>query len=280
MGEIRVFYKDCKNMSEVEDNSVHLVITSPPYYNYKDYKNGECEQIGGITHTYERYISDLSKVWEECYKKLTPGGKLCINVPNMKSRKSVEGLSFLYPIVADVTKSCINLDYIFFDEIIWVKGSANAGALKGKPLFGSYPYPPNFKILDSIQESILIFKKPGMPKNKKDELTKEKSKLTKKEWLDFTQGVWFIKPEFQNKGHCAVFPLELPYRLIKLYSFVGDTVLDPFLGSGTTLLACKLLDRNGIGYEINSLYKEIIDKKINLSQRKLEEFNNSKILLN
>lgn len=280
MRDIRVFYKDCKNMSDVEDNSVDLVITSPPYYNYKDYQNGETDKIGSIDHTYERYISDLSKVWVECYKKLKPAGKLCINIPNMKSRKGVEGYSFLYPIVADVTKACINIGYIFFDEIIWVKGAANAGALKGKPLFGSYPYPPNFKILDSMQESILIFKKPGEQKNKKDPIIKEKSKLSKKEWLEFTQGVWFIPPERQNKGHCAVFPLELPYRLIKLYSFVGDTILDPFLGSGTTLQACKILGRKGIGYEINPAFKEIIDKKINLPQKKLEEFNDAKELLN
>jgi len=272
MSNIKVYYKDCKNMSDVEDNSVHLVITSPPYYNYKDYKNSTDEQVGGISHTYNRYISDLAKVWKECFNRLVPGGKLCINIPNMKSRKNVEGSSFLYPIVADVTKSCIRLGYIFFDEIIWVKGSANAGALNGRPLFGSYPYPPNFKILDSIQESILTFKKPGKYKNDRTKIIKERSKLNKKEWLNFTQGVWHIKPEFQNNGHCAVFPLDIPYRLIKLYTFVDDNVLDPFLGSGTTLQACKLLDRNGIGYEINLDYKELIDKKINLPQRKINEF--------
>jgi site-specific DNA-methyltransferase (adenine-specific) len=268
MVEVEIYYHDCKNMSEVEDNTIRLVITSPPYYNYKDYQNKTDEQIGGIKHTYERYISDLKDVWKECFRKLIPGGKLCINVPNMKSRKAVEGESFLYPIIADVTKSCLSLGYIFFDEIIWVKGNANAGALGGKPLFGSYPYPPNFKILDSIQEDILIFKKPGEEK-KIDKEIKEKSKLTKREWIDFTNGVWMIQPEKQDKGHCAVFPIEIPHRLIKLYSFVGEKILDPFLGSGTTLLACKLLERNGVGYEINKDYKPIIDKKINLSQQKL-----------
>ena len=268
MDDIKVFYKNCKNMENVKDNSIRLVITSPPYYNYKDYKNKTDDEVGGIEHTYNRYIQDLKKVWEECFKKLIPGGKLCINVPNMKSRKAIEGESFLYPIIADITKSCIYLRYRFFDEIIWVKGSANAGALGGKPLFGSYPYPPNFKILDSIQESILVFKKPGKELII-DKQIKEKSRLTKKEWQIFTNGVWFIQPEKQNKGHCATFPAEIPYRLIKIYSFVGETVLDPFLGSGTTLLVCKQLKRKGIGYEINEDYKDIINKKINLEQKKL-----------
>jgi len=255
-------------MDEVQDNSIHLVITSPPYYNYKDYNTKSEKQVGSINHSYERFISDLDKVWKECFKKMVPGGKLCINIPNMKSRTKVEGYSFLYSIVADVTKSCQKIGYIFFDEIIWVKGSANAGALKGRPLFGSYPYPPNFKILDSIQESILVFKKPGKIL-KHDEEIKEKSKLTKEEWLTYTLGVWHMLPERQNKGHCAVFPIELPLRLIKLYSFVGDTILDPFLGSGTTLKACKLLERIGIGYEINSEYKIIIDEKIGHLQQRI-----------
>ena len=256
-------------MDEIPNKTIRVVITSPPYYNYKNYNNSNGKEVGGIKDTYEKYIKDMNEVWKECFKKLIPDGKLCINVPNMKSRKAVEGKSFLYPIVADITKSCIDLGFIFFDEIIWVKGKANAGALNGKPLFGSYPYPPNFKILDSIQESILIFKKEGDIK-KVDKEIKEKSKLTKKEWLDYTQGVWFIPGESQGNGHCAVFPLEIPHRLIKLYSFVGDTVLDPFLGSGTTLKACNFLKRNGIGYEINPDYKKLIENKINSAQQRLD----------
>lgn len=263
MGALKVYYKDCNHMDEVKNNSVACVITSPPYYNYKDYKIKE--QIGGVSDTYKQYISDLKNVWRECKKKLLPNGKLCINVPNMKSRKAIEGESFLYPIVANITISCIKLGFIFSDEIIWVKGKANIGALKGKPLFGSYPYPPNFKILDSIQESILIFRKKGRPRKNIPSDIKEKSKLSKNQWLEYTQGVWSIPPEHQNHGHCAVFPVEIPRRLIQLYTFVGDTVLDPFLGSGTTLQACKELGRKGIGYEINKNYKKIIEQKTKLN---------------
>ena len=261
-------------MDEVKNNSVACIITSPPYYNYKDYKIKE--QIGGVSDTYTQYISDLKKVWRECKRKLLPNGKLCINAPNMKSRKAIEGESFLYPIVADITKSCIKLGMVFSDEIIWVKGKANAGALGGKPLFGSYPYPPNFKILDSIQESILIFRKKGKPRKIPLDI-KEKSKLSKNQWLEYTQGVWSIPPEHQNQGHSAVFPVEIPRRLIQLYSFVGDIVLDPFLGSGTTLQACKELERNGIGYEINKNYKKLIDQKLKLNYADLTKFGSEKI---
>lgn len=273
MSNLKVYYNDSRNMAEIENESVACVITSPPYFNYKNYETvGEIEgTVGHISDSYTKYISDLTDVFAECLEKLIPNGKLCVNIPNMKSRKSIEGVSFLYPIIADVTKSCIELGYYFSDEIIWVKGKANAGALNGKPLFGSYPYPPNFKILDSIQESILIFRKKGNPRKFTKEV-KEKSKLSKEQWIQYTQGVWHIPPEHQNKGHCAVFPIEIPKRLIQLYTFVGDTVLDPFLGSGTTLKACGELERNGIGYEISESYKEIINNKLKQEGADIESF--------
>jgi len=271
MNKIDVHYKDSKYMEEIEDNSVACVITSPPYFNYKDYGNGiEIKgMIGNENDNYNSYISDIVYVFKECHGKLIPNGKLCINIPNMKSRKAIEGVSFLYPIIADITKACIDIGFYFSDEIIWVKGNANMGALNGKPLFGSYPYPPNFKILDSIQESILIFRKKGNPRKFTKDV-KEKSKLSKEQWLQYTQGVWHIPPEHQNKGHCAVFPIEIPKRLIQLYTFVGDAVLDPFLGSGTTLKACNELNRRGIGYELNDMYEPIIKNK--LSENKLDKW--------
>jgi len=255
--EIRVYYEDSRKMDKVKDSSIACIITSPPYFDYKDYGGNGIDK----SKSYNEYIELLSQVFRECFKKLRSDGKLCVNITNMKSRFSVEKKSFLYPIIADVTKKCIEIGYIFFDEIIWVKGSANAGALGGKPLFGSYPYPVNPKILDSIQESILIFKKSGSPV-KIEKNIKELSKLTKEEWKEYTKGVWYIPPKHQNNGHPAVFPIEIPLRLIKMYSFVGDTILDPFLGSGTTLNACLQTGRNGIGYEINKSFKSLIDKNI------------------
>lgn len=262
-----IFYKSSKHMREIKDNSIACVVTSPPYFNYKDYGNGiEVKgMIGDKNDSYESYITDVVAIFKECHEKLIPNGKLCINISNMKSRKSIEWVSFLYPIIADITKGCIDIGFYFSDEIIWVKGNANMGALNGKPLFGSYPYPPNFKILDSIQESILIFRKKGNPRKFTKDV-KEKSKLSKEQWLQYTQGVWHIPPEHQNKGHCAVFPIEIPKRLIQLYSFVDDIILDPFLGSGTTLKACKELSRYGVGYELNREYESIIKDKLQVNQ--------------
>lgn len=253
--DIVLYFKSSENMEEVLDGSVALIVTSPPYYNYIQY--GE---VGiGTEGSYKEYLQSLKKVIQECYRVTMPGGKMIINVSNMKARSHIEKSSFLYPIVCDVIQIAREVGFVFFDEIIWVKGYANNGALKGKPLFGSYPYPPTPKILDSVFENILIFKKEG--NRKVPERSKELSKLTKTEWQVYTRGVWFIEPD-RKALHPAVFPLEIPYRLIKMYSFVEDIVLDPFAGTGTTLLACKILNRKGIGYEINPDYYPEAAKKI------------------
>lgn len=251
---IKIFFKSSERMDELEDESVSLIVTSPPYFNYKYYGIGI-----GNEKTYEEYLQNLEKVFIACHRVLFKGGIIAINVSNMKSRKSIEGKSFLYPIVADIIKLMQSIGFIFFDEIVWVKGYANNGALKGKPLFGSYPYPPTPKILDSIFENILIFKKKGR-RPKIDKRKKEMSKLTKEEWREYTKGVWFIEPDRKSK-HPATFPLEIPYRLIKLYSFVGETILDPFAGTGTTLIAAYLLKRIGIGYEINKQFENELKEK-------------------
>jgi len=251
---VNIFFKSSENMEEVHSESVSLIITSPPYFNYKNYGRGI-----GNEKSYTEYLSNLKQVFSECFRVLHKGGTMIINISNMKSRRKVEKRSFLYPIVADIIKLMQQIGFIFFDEIIWVKGNANNGALKGKPLFGSYPYPPTPKILDSIFENILIFKKEGKrpPVDKK---LKELSKLTKEEWREYTKGVWYIEPDRKAK-HPATFPIEIPKRLIKMYSFVGDTVLDPFAGTATTIIAAFLLKRKGTGYEINPHYLDEIKEK-------------------
>ncbi|MEM3504161.1 MAG: site-specific DNA-methyltransferase [Nitrososphaeria archaeon] len=251
--KIRYFIGDARFYEPDED--VHLVVTSPPYFNYIDY--GTQEGIERIAN-YSEYIEELKKVFQKIYRFIIPGGTICINITNMKSRKKVEGRAFLYPVIADVIKFMIDIGFVFFDEIVWVKGYGNNGALKGKPLFGSYPYPPTPKILDSIFENILIFKKTGKRTVSKE--IKELSKVSKDEWMLYTRGIWHIEPDRKSE-HPATFPLEIPIRLIKLYSFYGDLVYDPFAGSGTTLIASAMLDRIGLGLDINSKYKEEFEKK-------------------
>lgn len=254
---IIIYFKDSSKMPEVDNDTVVLVVTSPPYFNYVAYGD-----IGiGTEENYQGYLINLKKVFEECFRILIPDGKFCINISNMKARKDIEGKSFVYPIVADVTRMFLDIGYIFFDEIVWVKGSANAGALKGKPLFGSYPYPPNPKILDSIFENILIFKKDGRLENRVDELSKKESIVSKEDWRKYTKGIWQFEPD-RGSDHPASFPIELPTRLIKLYSFKGEMVLDPFVGTGTTVIAADMLGRKGIGYEIYDGYEGFIQKKM------------------
>ena len=265
IGDSIIYFKDSQVMKEVDDSTVALVVTSPPYFNYIEYGN-----IGiGTENKYEEYLNSIEIVFRQCYLKLIPDGKLCVNITNMKSRKAIEGESFLYSIVADYTKMLQKIGFTFFDEIIWVKADANNGALKGKPLFGSYPYPPNPKILDSIFENILIFKKEGKIKDRVTQEIKEQSKVSKEDWQTHTKGIWNLLPD-RISDHPASFPIELPRRLIKIYSFRGELVLDPFVGTGTTVIAAETLGRKGIGYEIFEDYKRfILEKKEIYSQQNL-----------
>lgn len=238
------------------NESVALTFTSPPYWNFIDYAGSEGI---GYESSYRDYLNSLGKLFRAIARKTIPGGRLIVNASNMKSRKSVEGRSFVYPIVPDIIDRAQRAGFTFFDEIIWVKGGANAGALKGRVLFGSYPYPPTPKILDSTFENILVFTKPG----KREKVCKEvkgRSQLTKDEWRAFTKGVWEIPPD-RNPDHPATFPMEIAERVVRMYSFAGDVVLDPFAGSGTTLIAADKHDRRGIGFEIARDYERAIKNK-------------------
>ena len=267
-----IYFDDSRFMDKVENESVHLIVTSPPYFNYIEYgKTGI-----GTEDKYPDYLENIKKVLTECMRVLIPGGTVCINISNMKSRKSVEGKSFLYPIISDYTQMMNKIGFIFFDEIVWVKADANNGALGGKMLFGSYPYPPTPKILDSIFENILIFKKEGKLKNRFTKEIKQNSKVTKEEWLKFTKGIWTFRPD-KKSDHPASFPVELPKRLIKIYSFIGETVLDPFAGTGSTAVASNLLGRKSIGYEIYDEYNKFIKEKFSEAFDQLSIFKEEQI---
>jgi site-specific DNA-methyltransferase (adenine-specific) len=251
-------------MTELSDSSVHLIITSPPYWQLKDY--GSKEQIG-YHDSYENYINNLNLVWNECYRVLHPGCRLCINIGDQFARSVYYGRYKVIPIREEIIKFCETVGFDYMGAIIWQKVTTSHTTGGGVQM-GSYPYPRN-GILKLDYEFILIFKKLGdAPKPTKEQ--KELSKMTAEEWNTFFAGHWNFAGIRQD-NHLAMFPEELPRRLIKMFSFVGDTVLDPFTGSGTTNLAAKNLGRNSIGYEINPEFIPIIKQKLCSYQTDIQE---------
>jgi len=249
-------------MADVPDESVHLVVTSPPYWQLKDYGNGQ--QIG-FDDSYETYINNLNLVWSECYRVLAKGCRLCVNVGDQFARSVYYGRYKVIPIRTEIIKFCETVGFDYMGAVIWQKVTT-CNTTGGATIMGSFPFPRN-GILKLDYEFILIFKKHGTaPKVSKD--TKEQSRLTTEEWNQFFTGHWNIPGERQDK-HLAVFPEEIPRRLIKMFTFVGDTVLDPFLGSGTTALAARNLERNSVGYEVNPDFLHIIREKLGIDKRLL-----------
>ena len=242
-------------MTDLQDKFVHLVVTSPPYWQLKDY--GSDNQIG-FNDNYEDYINNLNLVWKECFRVLENGCRLCVNIGDQFARSVYYGRYKIIPIRTEIIKFCETIGFDYMGAIIWQKATT-MNTTGGATIMGSFPHPRN-GIIKLDYEFILIFKKIGdSPKVSKE--IKEQSKMSKEEWNQYFTGHWNFNGVKQN-GHLAMFPEELPRRLIKMFSFVDDTILDPFLGSGTTTLAAKNLNRNSVGYEINKEFLPNIKEKI------------------
>ena len=246
---------DSRQMSELEDESVHLIVTSPPYWQLKDY--GTENQIG-FHNDYETYINHLNLVWKECFRVLHKGCRLCINIGDQFARSTYYGRYKIIPIHTEIIKFCETIGLDFMGQIIWQKVTT-MNTSGGANIMGSYPNPRN-GIVKLDFEYILLFKKQGnAPKPSREQ--KENSIMTNEEWNTYFNGHWYFPGSKQDK-HLAMFPEELPHRLIKMFSFPGETVLDPFMGSGTTALAARNLNRNSVGYEINQDFIPIIRERI------------------
>lgn len=274
MGNLaKIIIGDSRKMIEIEDSCIDLIITSPPYWHIKDY--GIPGQIG-FGQSLHEYLKDLYRVWKECYRVLKPGRRLCINVGDQFARSIIYGRYKVIPIHAEIISQCEDIGFDYMGAIIWQK-KTTMNTTGGANLMGSYPYPPN-GMIEIDYEFILIFKKPGSISKIPPEI-KIKSKLTKEEWKEYFQGHWYFGSAKQIE-HEAMFPEELPKRLIKMYSFAGDTVLDPFAGSGTTLQSALSLGRNAIGYEINEKFLETIKSKLGLNKSLLTAINeNTQIII-
>lgn len=260
----KIITGDSRKMQEVKDASVHLVVTSPPYWQLKDY--GSSDQIG-FNHSYEEYINNLNLVWNECHRVIENGCRLCINIGDQFARSVYYGRYKVIPIRTEIIKFCETIGFDYMGAVIWQKVTT-CNTTGGASVMGSFPYPRN-GILKLDYEFILIFKKQGVAAPVTHEI-REKSKMTTEEWNQYFSGHWNFAGEKQGK-HLAMFPEELPKRLIKMFTFVGDIVLDPFLGSGTTTLAAKNLGRNSIGYEINGDFLPFIKERIGCGQSLFSE---------
>lgn len=251
----RIVFADARQMSEVADRSVQLVVTSPPYWQLKDY--GETSQIG-FHDSYEEYVNNLNMVWQECARVLQPGCRLVVNIGDQFARSVYYGRYKVIPIRTEVIRFCETLGLDYMGAVIWQKVTT-CNTTGGGSVMGSFPFPRN-GVLKLDYEFILIFKKPGKAPPPSAE-AKEQARLTTEEWNEYFAGHWQF-PGVRQGQHLAAFPEELPRRLIRMFTFPGELVLDPFAGSCTTSLAARNLGRNSVAYEIGEGMLPLIKDKL------------------
>lgn len=240
---------DARDLAWIPNESIHLVLTSPPYWTLKEYPEHKGQL--GLIADYERFHDELFKVWEHCYRVLVPGGRLVCVVGDVCLSRRRHGRHMVMPLHADIVVRCRKLGFDNLTPIFWYKISNAAYEIENGSSFLGKPYEPNAIIKNDV-EFILMLRKPGGYRQPTDE-QRESSRLTKEEHHDWFQQIW-TTPGESTRHHPAPYPIEVAYRLVRMFSFTGDTVLDPFLGTGTTLLAASRCGRNGIGVEIEGSY--------------------------
>lgn len=256
-----VIIGDSRKMKSIENDSIHLIVTSPPYFNAKEYSSWP---------TLQAYLKDMKATFDECFRVLVPARKFCLNISDLPE-KGKSGVRWI-PLGSELLKVCLESGFELVDRIIWYKTP-----MKGFQ-YGSLPYPPSPLICDSM-EYIYILRKPNGTKpdySHLSKLQKEASKLTRAEYAEFTKQIWTmrrVRIKGNEEGHIAPYPDELPHRCIKLYSFAGENILDPFGGSGTTTKMAILNKRNSVLYEIKKKYLKHIKQKIGLSGPRQASFN-------
>jgi DNA modification methylase len=255
----RLIEGDARDLSFLADESLHLVVTSPPYWTLKRYRETP-NQLGHVAD-YEIFIEELTKVWRECLRVLVPGGRLVCVVGDVCLSRRLHGRHVVVPLHADIAVSCRKIGFDNLNPIIWNKiSNANYEVNRGSKFLGK-PYEPNAIIKNDI-EFLLMQRKPGGYRKPTQE-QRRLSMIEKKEYEKWFQQSWKLTGA-STKNHPAPFPLELAYRLVRMFSFYGDTVLDPFCGTGTTMLAAMKTGRNSIGVEIDPKYCEMTLHRLGL----------------
>jgi DNA modification methylase len=234
-----IFCQSSEAMIALPEHSVHLVVTSPPYNVGKEYD---------ADRTLEEYLAFLERVWRETWRVLVPGGRLCINIANLGRKPYI-------PLHGYITECMLRLGFLMRGEIIWNK----AASASSSTAWGSWRSAANPTLRD-VHEYILVFSRDNFRRQNPME---RPSTIRRDEFLEFTRSVWTFAAESARKvGHPAPFPVELPYRLIQLYTFQGETVLDPFMGSGQTALAALKAGRQYVGYELDPDYVALAAQRL------------------
>jgi modification methylase len=255
----RLFLGDAREMSTLQPESVHLVLTSPPYWTLKEYRDTDA-QLGHI-EDYDQFLHELDKVWRHCFRALVPGGRLiCVVGDVCLSRRENGGRHTVVPLHASIQERCRKLGFDNLAPIIWHKISNAVYEVENGSTFLGKPYEPNAVIKNDI-EFILMERKPGGYRAP-GLSTKILSLISAENHKKWFQQIWTGVTGASTKDHPAPYPTELAERLVRMFSFVGDTVLDPFLGTATTTVAAAKWGRNSIGFEVDSHYFKLAQKRI------------------
>ncbi len=248
-----------RHTGDIEPESVHLVLTSPPYWTLKEYRRSD-GQLGFVAD-YGAFIHELEKVWKHCWKALAPGGRLVIVVGDVcLSRRQNDGRHTVVPLHASITESCRKLGFDNLAPIFWYKISNAAYEVENGSRFLGKPYEPNGVIKNDV-EYILMQRKPGAYR-KPTLAARVLSVISAANHQKWFQQIWSDVTGASTREHPAPYPLELADRLVRMFSFVGDTVLDPFLGTGTTSLAAAKCGRNSVGIEVDAHYLQMAEKRL------------------
>lgn len=248
---------DARDLSFISDESVHLIVTSPPYWNLKRY-NEHGDQMGHIDD-YEEFLTELNKVWVESYRILAPGGRMVCVVGDVCVSRRKFGKHLVFPLHSDIAVQCRHIGFDNLNPIIWHKISNASYEVEGGGGFLGKPFEPNGIIKNDI-EFLLMERKPGGYRKPTEE-QRELSRISKEDYGKWFQQFWNM-PGASTKNHPAPFPEELAYRLIRMFSFHGDTVLDPFCGSGTTMVAAIKANRSSIGIELDTEYCHMAEERL------------------
>ncbi len=253
----RLIQGDARDLSFLSDESVHLAVTSPPYWTLKKYHDHPA-QLGHVAD-YEEFLGELGKVWQESFRVLVPGGRLVCVVGDVCLSRRKAGRHRVVPLHADIAVMCRRIGFDNLNPIIWYKIANAAYEVENGSKFLGKPYEPNAIIKNDI-EFILMQRKPGGYRKPTEEQRK-RSRLSKDEFNAWFRQFWRLTGESTRKFPAA-FPLELAYRLVRMFSFVEDTVLDPFCGTGTTMLAAMKSERNSVGVEIDPRYVDLAHTRL------------------